>query len=61
MSAYLKVLSLHVYLTTIKKSYIGNDKYLEGNTQALHALRQTLRKEYLSMISHCDSFAVWNN
>ena len=61
MSAYLKNLGLHVYLVTTKKSYFGNDKYLEANTQALHAVRQTLSKEYLSMISHCDSaFAVWN-
>jgi len=29
MSSYLKALDLHVYLTTTKKSYVGNDKYLE--------------------------------
>ena len=39
MSAYLKVLGLHVYLATTKKSYFGNDKYLEANTQAIDALR----------------------
>jgi len=39
MSAYLKALGLHVYLAATKKSYLGNDKYLEANTQALHALR----------------------
>ena len=61
MSAYLKALELHVYLATTKKSYIGNDKYLEANTQALHTLRQTLDKKYLSIVSHCDSvFVVWN-
>jgi len=61
MRAYLKALGLYVYLTTTKKSYFGNDKYIEANTQALHALKQTLSKEYLSIISHCDSaFAVWN-
>ena len=61
MSAYLKALDLHIYLVTTKKSYLGNDKYLEANTQALHALRQTLSKQYLSLLSHCDSaFAVWN-
>jgi len=61
MSASLRALRLHVYLTTIKKSYLGNDNYLEANTQTLHALRQTLRKEYFSLISHHDSvFAVWN-
>ena len=31
MSAYLKTLGLHVYLATTKKSYLGNDKYLEAN------------------------------
>ena len=31
------------------------------NAQALVALKHTLSKEYLSMISHCDSvFSVWN-
>ena len=31
MSAYLKTLGLHVYLATIKKSYVNNGKYLEAN------------------------------
>ena len=35
MSAYLKALSLHVYLVTTKKTYFGNDKYIEANAQAL--------------------------
>ena len=61
MSAYLKTLGLHVYLATIKKSYLDNDKHMEANAQALVALRHTLSKEYLSMISHCDfDFVVWN-
>ena len=61
MSAYLKVLGLHVYFATTKKSYLGNDKYLEANTQALDALKHTLRKEHISLISYCDSsFTVWN-
>ena len=59
ISAYLKNLGLYVYLA--KKSYIGNDKYLEANTQAIDALKHTLSKEHISLISHCDSaFAVWN-
>ena len=59
MSAYLKTLGLHVYLVTIKKTYFGNAKYIEVNAQALDALKHSLSKEYLSMISHCDSaFAV---
>ena len=59
MSTYLKILEMHVYLSTIKKSYLDNDKYIEANAQALEALRRTLRKDYLSIVSHCDStFAV---
>ena len=61
MSAYLKALRLHVYLTTTKKSYLDNDKYNEANTQALEKLRHTLSKDDLSIISHSDSaFTVWN-
>ena len=61
MSSYLKALGLHVYLATTKNSYINNGKYIEGNAQALIALRQSLSKEYLSIISHCDSaFVLWN-
>ena len=55
MSAYLKTLGMHVYLATIKKSYLSNNKYIEANAQALKALRCTLNKEYLCMVSHCDS------
>ena len=61
MSAYLKALGLHVYLAITKKINFGNAKSIEANAQALDALKHTLSKEYLSMISHCDSsFAVWN-
>jgi len=31
MSAYLKALGLHVYLTTTKKTYFSNAKYIEAN------------------------------
>jgi len=55
MSMYLKTLGMHVYLATTKKSHLGNDKYIETNAQALDALRQTLSKEYLMMVSHYDS------
>ena len=55
MSAYLKALGLHVYLATTKKSYFGNNKYLGINAQALHALKHTLSKNHLCLISHCDS------
>ena len=55
MSAYLKILGLHVYLAATKKSYLGNNKHIEAIAQALEALRQTLSKEYLSIVSHFDS------
>ena len=52
---YLKTLGMHVYLVTTKKSYLGNNKHIEANAQAQEALRRTLSKEYLTMVSHCDS------
>ena len=42
MGAYIKSLGLHVYLATTKKSYLGNEKHIEANAQALVALRHTL-------------------
>ena len=61
MSMYLKTLGMHVYLATTKKSYLGNNKHIKANAQALEVLRRTLSKEHLSIISHCDSaFAVCN-
>ena len=62
MSLYLKSLGLHVYLVTAKKSYFGNNKYIEANAQGLEALKHTLSKEHFSLISHCDSaFAACNS
>ena len=61
MSTYLKTLGLHVFLVATKKSYLGNSKHIKANALALEALRSTLNKEYLSMVSNYDSaFAVWN-
>ena len=61
MSMYLKTLGLHVFLAATKKSYLGDSKHIEANAQALEALRSTLNKEYLMIVSDCDSaFAVWN-
>ena len=58
MSMYLKTLG---FLAATKKSYLDNSKHIEANAQALTAFRSTLSKNYLCMISHCDStFAVWN-
>ena len=61
MSSYLKVLELYVYLAITKKSYIENGKYVEANAQAMIALKQTLSKTNLFIVSHCNSaFVVWN-
>ena len=61
MSMYLKTLGLHVHLAATKKSYLDNSKYKKANAQALKALKESLSKEYLNMVSHCNSaFAVWN-
>ena len=58
MSMYLKSLGKHVHLAATKKSYLGNSKHIEANGQVLEALRCTLRKEYLCVVSHCDSSFV---
>ena len=39
LSMYLKALGIHVYFATIKDSYCLNDKNLEANAKALHALK----------------------
>ena len=52
MSMYLKTLGLHVFLAATKKSYLGNSKHLEANALALEALRSTLNKEYLCLVSN---------
>ena len=61
MSIYLKILGLYVFLAATKISYLGNSNHIEANAQALETLRSTLNKEYLCLVSNCDSaFAVWN-
>ena len=55
MSMYLKILGMHVFLTTTKKSYLDNNEHIEANAQALGALICSLSKEHLSIVSHCDS------
>ena len=58
---YLKVLGIHVYLSTTKESYTVNGKYLEAKAKALHALKSTLNDEYLYRVSNIDSdFIVCN-
>ena len=47
MSAYLKIVGLHVYLAATKKSYLGNSKHIEANAQALEALRCTKQRIFM--------------
>ena len=44
MSMYLKILGMHIYLATTKKSYLDNNKNIEANAQALEALGALLTK-----------------
>ena len=61
MSMYLKTLGLHVFLAATKKCYLGNRNHIGDNTQALEAIRSTLNKKYLMLVSNLDSaFVVWN-
>ena len=61
MNWHLKAISYKAYLVITKESYLSNSMHIEANAQALKALRASLSKEYLNMISHFDSaFAVWN-
>ena len=61
MCTYLKVLGLHVYLATTKRSYIANANYVEANAQAMVALKKILKNDYLCRIDNGDSaFSVWN-
>ena len=57
MSMYLKALGIHVYFATIKNSYCLNDKHLQGNIKAIHALKSTLN-DYLCRVSNFDSVFV---
>ena len=61
MTLYLKGHDVHVYLVTIKESYFVNDKYLEANAKAIHALKLNLNDGYLSRISNFDSAFVIRN
>ena len=55
MSCHLKALGYKVYLDITKESYLSNNKHIQANALALEALRKSLSKEYLKMVSHCDS------
>ena len=60
MSIYLKDLGILVYFATINDSYCLNDKHLEADTKAIHALKSILNDEYLSRVANFDSiFIVW--
>jgi len=61
MSIYLQTLGLHVYLAATKKCYLGISNHIGANALALEAIRSTLNKNYLMLVSNLDSaFAVWN-
>ena len=61
MSWHLKGIGYKVYLAITKESYLSNSMHIEANVLALEALRKSLSKVYLKMVSHCVSaFAVWN-
>ena len=61
MSSYLKTLGLHVFLAATKKCYLGDRNHIGANAQGLEAIRSTLNKEYLMLVSNLDSaFVVWN-
>ena len=61
MSMFLKSLGIHVYLATIKDSYVNNSKYIEANSKAIHTLKSTLNNDYLCRVANLDSsFVVWN-
>ena len=61
MSIYLQTLGYNVHLAITKESYLSDSKHIGANAQALEAIRSTLSKEYLLLVSNLDSaFAVWN-
>ena len=61
ISMYLKTLGLHVFLASTKKCYLGNRNHIGANALALEAIRSTLNKDYLVLVSNFDSvFSVWN-
>ena len=61
MSVYLQALGYKVHLAIIKESYLSDSKHIGANAQALEAIRSTLNKEYLMLVSNLDStFVVWN-
>ena len=55
MSIYLQTQGLHVYHATTKKCYLGNRNHIGANAQALEAIRSTLSKVYLMLVSNLDS------
>ena len=61
ISIYLQTLGYKVHLAITKKSYLSDSKHVGANAQALEAVKSTLSKEYLMLVSNLDStFVVWN-
>ena len=54
MFIYLQILGLHVFLTATKKCYLGNSNHIGANAQALEAIRSTLSKDYLMLVSNLE-------
>ena len=61
MSVYLQALGYKVHLAITKESFLSDSKHIGANAQALEAIRSTLSREHLLLVSIIDSaFAVWN-
>ena len=61
MSVYLLTLGYKVHLAITKESFLSDSKHIGANAQALEAIRSTLSKDYLMLVSNLDSaFVVWN-
>ena len=52
---YLKTLGMHVHLAATKKSYLGNDKHIEANAQAVKPRSRRVRRRY------CDVYTQVRN
>ena len=61
MAIYLQTLGYKVHIAITKVSFLSDSKHIGANAQALEAIRSTLSREHLLLVSNLDSaFAVWN-
>ena len=50
-----------MFFLPLPRNPLGNSKHIEANALALEAIRSTLNKDYLMLVSNYDStFSVWN-